>query len=353
MNPSRFTLMAVLAVSAPLAAMAQNNAPVVSNVTAAQRGDASKLVDIHYDLADADNDPCSVWMTVSNDSGTTWSVLARTLSGDYGAGITPGANKSVVWDAGADIPGKVGNYKVRVFADDGLGIDSRVLVPAGYYLPNNNISESTFVDHFYIDKYETTNVLYCQFLNNADPTGTHWDVNQEIDRWGSQPPFAFSVRPGKDNYPIRYVSYNDAVAYAAWRSTQTGRTYRLPTMYEWEKVAAWDPVEGHYYQFGCHQETIDCAWCNFKPGPYCVGTTSPVGYFDGTAGTNSAKSYYGCYDMSGNLFEWTSSMSGSNHVVLGGAYSSSLTLCQCTYVSTSSSGARSAVVGFRLLIETD
>jgi hypothetical protein len=41
-----------LAVGPP--AQAQNNPPVVSNVVASQRQDASKLVDITYDLAAAD-----------------------------------------------------------------------------------------------------------------------------------------------------------------------------------------------------------------------------------------------------------------------------------------------------------
>ena len=43
---------AAVAFSAELA-LAQNSAPVVSSVTASQRGDDSKLIDIHYDLADA------------------------------------------------------------------------------------------------------------------------------------------------------------------------------------------------------------------------------------------------------------------------------------------------------------
>ena len=36
--------------------------------------------------------------------------------------------------------------------------------------------------------------------------------------------------------------------------------------------------------------------------------TTPVGYYDGTPygtyTTQNAQSYYGCYDMTGNVFEW-------------------------------------------------
>ena len=44
----------------------------------------------------------------------------------------------------------------------------------------------------------------------------------------------------------------------------------------------------------------------FETGPY--SWTTPVGYYDGTNHdgyqTQDAKSYYGCYDMSGNGWEW-------------------------------------------------
>ena len=57
-------------------------APVVSNVTASQRPDDSKLVDIYYDLAD--ESLCTVWVVVSDDGGMTWNVPAQTFTGDVG-----------------------------------------------------------------------------------------------------------------------------------------------------------------------------------------------------------------------------------------------------------------------------
>lgn len=144
-----------------------NSTPVISNVTASQRGDASKLVDIHYDLADADGDACTVWVTVSDNGGTSWQVPARTFTGDIGMSITPGNSKAVVWDAGLDMPGKVGNFRIRVWADDGNGPAAVVLVPAGWFPFQNTTDPNSwnFVDTFLIDKYETTNQFYCQFLN--------------------------------------------------------------------------------------------------------------------------------------------------------------------------------------------
>ena len=58
-----------------------NSGPVVSNITASQHADDSKLVDIHYDLADADGDNCTVWVVVSDDGGISWQVPAFTCLG--------------------------------------------------------------------------------------------------------------------------------------------------------------------------------------------------------------------------------------------------------------------------------
>ena len=186
-----------------------NSAPVVSNVSASQRGDDSKLVDIYYNLADADGDNCTVWISVSDNGGVSWRVPVRSCSGDIGQNISPGTSKLIVWDAGVDMPGKSGNFKSRVFADDGNGATSLAIVPSGWF-PYQNVSQPEdwiFVDSFTIDKYEVTNEFYCQFLNDADPDGDHWDMNQEIDRLGDPGNYYYTIQSGRENYPIRYVSF--------------------------------------------------------------------------------------------------------------------------------------------------
>ena len=55
-------------------------------------------------------------------------VPVLTISGHVGAGVTPGSNKTAIWDAGADMPGKTGNFKARVLADDGNSTDPMVMV---------------------------------------------------------------------------------------------------------------------------------------------------------------------------------------------------------------------------------
>jgi formylglycine-generating enzyme required for sulfatase activity len=93
-------------------------APVVSNISAAQRAN-SRLVDITYDVA-ADFPMVSVSLQVSSDGGSTFTVPVTTLSGAIGAGVTIGKAKKITWDAGKDWNGQYSSQmRFKVIADDG------------------------------------------------------------------------------------------------------------------------------------------------------------------------------------------------------------------------------------------
>jgi hypothetical protein len=99
--------------------------PEVTNVQASQRTDGSMLVDISYDVSDEDGDSVTISVNVSDDDGFTYTVNATSLTGDLGSEITSGIGKSIVWDAGTDVPGVSGTeYRVKVIADDGKGDES-------------------------------------------------------------------------------------------------------------------------------------------------------------------------------------------------------------------------------------
>jgi formylglycine-generating enzyme required for sulfatase activity len=99
---------------------------------------------------------------------------------------------------------------------------------------------------------------------------------------------------GEANHPVVLVAYNDAIAYAQWRSQQDGHSYRLPTALEWEKAAR--GTDGRYFPWG-NQWRDDATNWGEK-----LGHTSAVGAFP------LSRSIYGIEDMAGNVFEYTSTL---------------------------------------------
>ena len=87
-------------------------AETVTNVRGSQRPN-SNLVDIYYDLNAVDGWSYTVEVAAE---GRTNEVTATTFSGDVGKGITPGKNRHILWEAGADWRDKKGDVKAVVIA---------------------------------------------------------------------------------------------------------------------------------------------------------------------------------------------------------------------------------------------
>src|SRR5574344_1069709 len=129
----------------------------------------------------------------------------------------------------------------------------------------------------------------------------------------------------RDNYPVEYLSWYDAIAYCNKRSEQEGLTpcysgsgdsitcdftangYRLPTSAEWE-YAAKGGKEVQSYKFAGSDSIDEVAWYYGNSGD----TTHDVA----TKKSNTL----GIYDMSGNVWEWCWTASGSGRVNRGGSY---------------------------------
>ncbi|MBL7040680.1 MAG: SUMF1/EgtB/PvdO family nonheme iron enzyme [Pirellulaceae bacterium] len=139
------------------------------------------------------------------------------------------------------------------------------------------------VRSFYMDQYEVTNGEYCRFLNADTAHAKHWNDKQEIEKHDGK----FVAKAGKRRWPICFVSWHDAEAYAGW----TGK--RLPTESEWEWAAA--GPEGSKYPWG--NAPLTPARANFGKN---VGHPQPVGsYADG-------KNPLDIYDLTGNVAEGVS-----------------------------------------------
>ena len=107
---------------------------------------------------------------------------------------------------------------------------------------------------------------------------------------------------GRGSRPVINVSWNEAKAYAAWLSAQTGKTYRLPSESEWEYAAragtrtrySWgDSISCSQARYGLYvdRQVRDGAECSNRPDG-----TVPVGSF--------AANGFGLFDMHGNVQEW-------------------------------------------------
>lgn len=106
-------------------AIGQNAAPVV-NITLVEVDEGGGTVRVDYDLADSENDVCTVRLEASLDGGSTYTVDVTQVSGDVGASLSPGTGRSILWSFGA-IP-NIYEATVRVIADDGNMPDIQAMV---------------------------------------------------------------------------------------------------------------------------------------------------------------------------------------------------------------------------------
>ncbi len=166
-----------------------------------------------------------------------------------------------------------------------------VYIPAGEFTMGSDNSgdvgsrpaHKVDVAAFYIDKYEVTNEAYdaCVYPVKC----------RKPKQQGSMTHNTYFTNPVFANYPVLFVDWKMAKTYCEWRGA------RLPTEAEWEKAAR--GTDERVYPWGGGE--LDCSFANYTG---CVGDTAPVDQYE------KGKSVYGVYGMSGNVWEWTSSLFG-------------------------------------------
>lgn len=142
------------------------------------------------------------------------------------------------------------------------------------------------LDSFAIGKYPVTNQEYAEFVKE------HPDRRPRSAEWSYIHPPRNKLR-----HPVVRISCNDAEAYCEWLREKTGRPYRLPTEAEWEKAARGAADDRHY------------PWGNDLTADRCGFVSDATHAVDEYA---QGKSPYGCYDMVGNVYEWTATIWGDD-----------------------------------------
>ena len=171
-------------------------------------------------------------------------------------------------------------------------------IPAGEFLMGSDPEQdkhayeseqpqhTLYLPDYYLAKTPVTNAQYLAFVQaSGHRQPEHWERGK--------PPGA------RADHPVVYVSWADAVAYCRWLAEASGKPYRLPSEAEWEKGAR--GADGRIWPWG---NQWDPKRCNSKEGG--KGGATPVGAYPQGA------SLYGCLDMAGNVWEWTSSLWGKD-----------------------------------------
>ncbi len=152
------------------------------------------------------------------------------------------------------------------------------------------------------------------YIVNVYPDTTAW-VNDFENAYNEPYVRMYFANGGYNDYPVVGVSWEQANAFANWRTDYLRRSlgkdgiyvepYRLPTEAEWEYAARAGVDENMYPWDGdlTMSEDKGCFYANFKPqeGNYVKDghvITSRVGTY--------SPNDFGLYDMAGNVSEWTS-----------------------------------------------
>lgn len=312
-------------------------APVVSNVSASQRSDGSKKVDIWYNVSDSDSPTLVISVSVSSNGGSSYTISPTSFGpgSDVGSNVARGTGKHIIWNAGTTLPGAYGtSYKVAVTASDSAYAGQMIYIPAGSFLmgnsnvgadatyrsscPNELPQHSVSLSAYYIGKYEVTRGEYRAFMNAGGYTnssywssaGWSWKVSNsrtEPSYWAAaQDWYGGQPFTQTDNHPVVGVSYYEAEAFCNWAGGH------LPTEAQWERAARWNTTTSHpnVYPWG---DTWNQEYCNnyydSNPagGGYQRCQTAPVGSYSAYGSPS------GCQDMAGNVWEWCKDWYGSTY----------------------------------------
>ena len=264
----------------------------------------------------------------------------------------------VVWGGGGELWGDFMPLLTTI-GDPGNAPD--LVWEGNPYVPDDDVYIGAVGYTYRITTYEITVGQYVDFLNHkarSDPHGLyHPDMADPlleggafILRSGEEGSYVYTAVAGKENQPVRYVSFWDGLRLANWMhngqgdgdtedgaytltngiwlTRNPGARWALPSNDEWHKAAHYDPATGEYREYPNGKDTIEepsdettPRELNYGADPYWRGSVVFT-----SIGETTGHSAYGVYDMGGNVREWTDSLNppGQGHyrIIRGGMYDS-------------------------------
>ena len=166
-----------------------------------------------------------------------------------------------------------------------------------------------YLNDFQIENFPVTNAQYLEFIEVGGYDdfsfwlSDGWDIAKKNDwkapmYWEKEDGEWFTrdfvgKRKINPNEPVCHVSFYEAMAFCKWAGK------RLPTEAEWEKAALWNDEENSKTIFPWGNQPPTQNHANLLDS--CIWSCTNVGSYE------NGKSHYGCYQMIGDVWEWTSS----------------------------------------------
>jgi formylglycine-generating enzyme required for sulfatase activity len=323
---------------------------------------------IEYDIEEPNISPASpayVFVRYSKDE-TNWQLITTDRLRGNGFDIVdkPGHKQIIWWGTDQTSFTDAIQVEIRVRCIQMIRIPAGKFVmkslPGGGYDESKNTKPRSNLPLFYMAKYETTIAMYTDYLNEIGGEGAGWNQRMtDNNRCGivRHIDYTYSVKPGREDYPITYVSWYDATNFLRWCGL------RLPTEAEWEKALRGglyldgdkakkspNPMPERRFPWGDQAPNANGIFrCNYDGADDGFDYTAPVGSF---ANFNSP---YGICDLAGNVAEWTLDWySTSYHAGLdgfrmarGGSWMAVPAACDAITGATQFPLKESSIMGFR------
>ena len=208
------------------------------------------------------------------------------------------------------------------------------------------------LDSYYIGKYEITQAQWTAVM------GTSLEEQMIL-----ADEFNYGILGSGSEYPMYYISWEDAKQFCDKLSEATGKKYMLPTEAQWE-YAARGGNKSRHFRYSGSDDVDEVAWYENNSGIQShLVESHPVGLKEANE--------LGIYDMSGNVWEWCSDWYDAsydeketenpqgpdksiyptaNHVTRGGCYMYNAENCRAAFRFSEYPDLRNYYIGFRVVM---